>query len=147
MTISNGLGWSPDGGTMYYVDTPTMRIDAFDYDASTGAISNRRPFVEIDGKGRPDGLCVDVEGAVWVALWPGWSVRRHLADGRIDAVIPLPVGQVSSCVFGGPTLDELFITSAWNDLSEEERAAQPLAGGLFRAAVGIRGVHRGSFAG
>lgn len=62
-------------------------------------------------------------------------------------MIPLPVGQVSSCVFGGPTLDELFITSAWNDLSEEERAAQPLAGGLFRAAVGIRGVHRGSFAG
>ena len=81
MTVSNGLGWSPDGGTMYYVDTPTMRIDAFDYDASTGAISNRRPFVEIDGKGRPDGLCVDVEGAVWVALWPGWSVRRHLPTG------------------------------------------------------------------
>jgi len=147
VTISNGLGWSPDGGTMYYVDTPTMRIDAFDYDVGSGAMSGRRPFVEIDGDGRPDGLCVDVEGAVWIALWPGWSVRRYLADGTLDAILPLPVAQVSSCAFGGPALDQLFVTSAWTNLSDEARAAQPLAGGLFRASVGTRGIPRGSFAG
>ena len=147
VTISNGLGWSPDGATMYYVDTPTRRIDAFDYDLATGAISRRRTFVDIDGEGRPDGLCVDVEGAVWVALWPGWSVRRYLADGTLDAILPVPVGQVSSCVFGGPALDTLYITSAWSTLSDADRAAQPLAGGLFRASVGMRGVPRGTFAG
>ena len=132
---------------MYYVDTPTKRIDAFDYDVDSGAMSRRRPFVEIEGEGRPDGLCVDVEGAVWVALWPGWSVRRYLADGTLDAILPLPVAEVSSCVFGGPSLDELFITTAWSTLSDEQRAAQPLAGSLFRASVGTRGVPRASFAG
>lgn len=147
VTISNGLGWSPDGGTMYYVDTPTKRIDAFDYDVDSGAISRRRPFVEIEGEGRGDGLCVDVDGAVWVALWPGWSVRRYLADGTLDAILPLPVGEVSSCVFGGPSLDELFITTAWSTLSDEQRAAQPLAGSLFRASVGTRGIPRASFSG
>jgi sugar lactone lactonase YvrE len=147
ITISNGLGWSPDGGTMYYVDTPTRRIDAFDYDLATGALSRRRPFAEIDGDGRPDGLCVDVDGAVWVALWPGWSVRRYLVDGTLDAILPVPVAKVSSCTFGGPSLDELFITTASTELSEEERAAQPHAGSLFRASVGVRGVLRASFAG
>jgi sugar lactone lactonase YvrE len=147
VTISNGLGWSPDGGTMYYVDTPTKRIDAFDYDVESGAISRRRPFVEIEGEGRGDGLCVDVDGAVWVALWPGWSVRRYLADGTLDAIVPLPVAEVSSCVFGGSSLDELFITTAWSTLSDEQRAAQPLAGSLFRASVGTRGIPRASFSG
>ena len=147
VTISNGLGWSPDGGTMYYVDTPTKRIDAFDYDLESGAISRRRPFVEIEGEGRGDGLCVDVDGAVWVALWPGWSVRRYLADGTLDAILPLPVAEVSSCVFGGPSLDELFITTAWSTLSDEQRAAQPLAGSLFRASVGTSGIPRASFSG
>ena len=147
VNISNGLGWSPDGETMYYVDTPTKRIDAFDYDVDSGAISRRRPFVEIEGEGRGDGLCVDVDGAVWVALWPGWSVRRYLADGTLDAILPLPVAEVSSCVFGGPSLDELFITTAWSTLSDEQRGAQPLAGSLFRASVGKRGIPRASFSG
>jgi sugar lactone lactonase YvrE len=147
VTISNGLGWSPDGGTMYYVDTPTTRIDAFDYDVDSGAISGRRPFVQIEGEGRPDGLCVDIEGAIWIALWPGWSVRRYLVDGTLDAILPLPVAEVSSCVFGGSALDELFITTAWSTLSDEQRAAQPHAGSLFRASVGMRGLPRASFAG
>jgi sugar lactone lactonase YvrE len=147
VTISNGLGWSPDGGTMYYVDTPTRRIDAFDYEVASGAISRRRGFVDIDGKGRPDGLCVDVEGAVWVALWPGWSVRRYLPDGTLDAIVPVPVAEVSSCVFGGPSLDELFITTAWTTLSEGARRGQPHAGSLFRTSVGVHGVPRAAFAG
>ncbi len=143
VTISNGLGWSPDGATMYYVDTPTLRIDAF-----TGAIGARRTFAEIDvGEGRPDGLCVDVEGAVWVALWPGWSIRRYLPDVTLDALIQLPVAQVSSCAFGGPDLDELYITTAWTGLSDAERAAQPHAGGLFRAHPGVRGLALASFGG
>jgi sugar lactone lactonase YvrE len=147
VSISNGLGWSPDGGTMYYVDTPTRRIDAFDYDVATGAISRRRRFAEIDGVGRGDGLCVDVEGAVWVALWPGWSVRRYLADGTLDAILPVPVAEVSSCVFGGPALDQLFITTAWSTLSDADREAQPHAGSLFRASVGVRGLPRAIFEG
>jgi sugar lactone lactonase YvrE len=147
-TISNGLGWSPDGGTMYYVDTPTMRVDAFEFDLATGDLGERRTFVEFpEGQGRPDGLCVDVEGALWVAFWPGWSVRRYLPDGTLDAVIPVPAAQTSSCVFGGPELDQLFITSAWTGLSDADRAKQPLAGGLFRADPGVRGVPRAAFAG
>jgi sugar lactone lactonase YvrE len=147
VTISNGIGWSPDGATMYYVDTPTMRIDAFDYDLGTGEPSNRRPFVEIEGPGRPDGLCVDVEGGVWVALWPGWAVRRYLADGTLDAVIPVPVAKVSSCAFGGHGLGQLYITTAQVDLTDEEHDAQPLAGGLFTASPGVRGVAKASFGG
>lgn len=148
ISISNGLGWSVDGGTMYYVDTPTLRIDAFDYDVESGEASGRRMFVAIEpGAGRPDGLCVDTDGAVWVALWPGWAVRRYLPDGTLDAVLPLPVAQVSSCVFGGPALDELFITTAWTGLSEVDRAAQPLAGSLFRARPGSRGLPRPAFCG
>jgi sugar lactone lactonase YvrE len=133
---------------MYYADTPTLRIDAFDYDLAAGTLSNRRPFVQVsEGGGRPDGLCVDVEGAVWLALWPGWAVHRYLPDGSLDAVIPVPVARVSSCGFGGESLDQLFITTARVDLSDEERAAQPHAGSLFRADPGVRGVPRGSFAG
>jgi sugar lactone lactonase YvrE len=147
VSISNGLGWSPDGGTLYYVDTPTNRIDAFDYDVATGAMTRRRPFVEVEGKGQPDGLCVDEEGAVWLALWNGWSVRRYLADGTLDAIIPMPAAQVTSCTFGGESLDRLFITSAWEGLTPEERAAQPHAGSLFRTSVGVRGVTRATFRG
>src|SRR6185295_17310433 len=139
-TMAYDYANAPGAGALY-------RIDAFDYDVATGAISRRRPFVEIDGVGRGDGLCVDVEGAVWVALWPGWSVRRYLADGTLDAILPVPVAEVSSCVFGGPALDELFITTAWSTLSDADREAQPHAGSLFRAEVGVRGVPRASFAG
>ena len=127
ISVSNGLGWSPDGTTMYYVDTPTGRIDRFDFDPVRGDISGRREFVTIrEGKGLPDGLTVDSEGAVWVATWPGWSVHRYLPDGTLDAVMPLPVSNVSSCELGGVDLRDLFITTAWEQLSEEEHAAQPL---------------------
>lgn len=148
VTISNGLGWSPDGTTMYYVDTPTYRVDRFDFDPPSGDISNRREFVTIrHGGGRPDGLTVDSEGAVWVATWPGHGVHRYLPDGTLDAVIPLPVSNVSSCEFGGPDLRDLYITTAWELLSEEEHAAQPLAGSLFRTRVEVPGKPRVPFAG
>jgi sugar lactone lactonase YvrE len=148
VTISNGLGWSPDGCTMYYVDTPTLRIDRFDFDPGSGDIENRREFVTIrHGDGRPDGLTVDSEGAVWVATWPGYAVHRYLPDGTLDAIVPLPVSNVSSCEFGGVDLHDLYITTAWELLTEEEHAAQPLAGSLFRTRVEVPGLPRVPFAG
>jgi len=148
VSISNGLGWSPDGATMYYVDTATYRIDRFDFDPASGDIGERREFVTIrEGGGRPDGLTVDSEGAVWVATWPGWGVHRYLPDGALDAIMPLPVSNVSSCELGGHDLRDLYITTAWELLSEEERAAQPLAGSLFRGRVDVPGVPRTPFAG
>jgi sugar lactone lactonase YvrE len=148
VSISNGLGWSPDGSTMYYVDTPTMRVDRFDFDPAGGTVTNRREFVTIrHGGGRPDGLTVDAEGAVWVATWPGYGVHRYLPDGTLDAVIPLPVSNVSSIELGGPDLRDAFITTAWELLSDEEHAAQELAGSLFRARVEVPGLPRTPFAG
>jgi sugar lactone lactonase YvrE len=148
VTISNGLGWSPDGTTMYYVDTPTMRIDKFDFDPGSGDIAGRREFVTIhEGGGRPDGLTVDAEGAVWVATWPGYGVHRYLPDGTLDAIIPLPVSNVSSIELGGPDLRDAFITTAWELLSQEEHDAQPLAGSLFHTRVEVQGRPRVPFAG
>jgi sugar lactone lactonase YvrE len=148
VTISNGLGWSPDGTTMYYVDTPTLRIDRFDFDPVSGDIANRREFVTVrTGGGRPDGLTVDSEGAVWVATWPGYGVHRYLPDGTLDAIIPLPVSNVSSIELGGPDLRDAYITTAWELLSEEEHAAQPLAGSLFHTRVEVAGQLRVPFAG
>jgi sugar lactone lactonase YvrE len=148
VTISNGLGWSPDGATMYYTDTATARIDMFDFDAVSGDIANRRPFVTVrEGGGRPDGLTVDSEGAVWVATWPGYGVHRYLPDGSLDAIIPLPVSNVSSIELGGADLCDAFITTAWELLSEEEHAAQPLAGSLFHTRVEVPGRSRVPFAG
>jgi sugar lactone lactonase YvrE len=140
VSTSNGIDWSPDNRTAYYVDTPTGRIDVFDFFLSTGAIENRRPFVTIPpGAGHPDGLIVDSEGFVWVCLWKGGAVRRYSPDGKLDRVIEMPVSLVTKCAFGGPDLDVLFITTAWIDLSEDQRAEQPLAGGLFRCRPGVKG--------
>ena len=140
VSTSNGIDWSPDNRTAYYVDTPTGRIDTFDFDLTSGVLGHRRPFVEIaSDDGSPDGLIVDAEGFVWVCLWKGAAVRRYSPDGRLDTVIPMPVAKVTKCAFGGPNLDELFITTAWTGLSEAERTQQPLAGGLFRVRPGVRG--------
>jgi sugar lactone lactonase YvrE len=139
VTISNGLDWSLDGGTMYYVDSPLQRIDAFDYVPSTGEISDRRTVVKVAPEmGTPDGLTVDADGGIWVALWGGSAVHRYL-DGRLERVIKLPVSQPTSCAFGGAELDELYVTSASEGLSDSDRRAQPLAGALFRIRPGIRG--------
>lgn len=148
VAISNGLDWSLDGRTMYYVDTPTRRIDQFDFDPDTGAISGRRPFVAIPpGDGSPDGLTIDAEGGLWLALWDGWLVRRYGPDGSIDREIRLPVSEVTCPVFGGPDLDELYVTSGWELLSDEQHAREPLAGGLFRVRPGVRGRPASPFAG
>jgi sugar lactone lactonase YvrE len=148
VTISNGLDWSPDGRRMYYIDTPTRRIDVFDYERETGGIRNRRPLVEIPrDEGHPDGMTLDAEGFLWVALWGGGALRRYSPEGALDRVVPLPVTHPTSCAFGGPDLADLYITSARVALSEDERARQPHAGGVFRCRPGVVGRPANAFAG
>jgi sugar lactone lactonase YvrE len=148
VSISNGIGWSPDGATMYYVDSPTRRVDAFDFDGRDGTIEHRRTIITLgEGEGLPDGLAVDAEGAIWLAAWGGWAVRRHAPDGTLEAILPLPVAQVSSCAFGGVDLDVLFVTSAREGLALDDRRAQPLAGRLFRTRPGVRGLPTTPYAG
>jgi sugar lactone lactonase YvrE len=141
VTVSNGLGWSPDGGLMYYVDSPLRRIEMFDYDPATGEAFQRRTFSDLSGfDGVPDGLTVDADGYVWVAVWGGGVLRRFAPDGSQDAVVPMPVSQPTSMAFGGPGLADLFVTSASISLSEAELAAQPLAGRLLRLTPGPIGL-------
>jgi sugar lactone lactonase YvrE len=140
VTISNGIDWSLDGRRMYYVDSPTRRIDVFDFDPETGAIANRRPFVEVPAEaGIPDGLTIDADGFVWLALWGGAALRRYGPDGGLERSVPLPVSHPTSCAFGGPGLDLLYVTSARRPLGADERARQPAAGGLLRLRPGVVG--------
>jgi sugar lactone lactonase YvrE len=142
VTTSNGLGWSPDGKTMYYIDSPTKRVVAYDYDVATGALGDVRTVVTIaeDG-GVPDGMTVDAEGMLWVAQWGGWQVARwNPQTGEQLAAIPVPAARVTSCTFGGPGNDELYITTARIDLPEADLEKQPHAGGLFRAKPGVQGL-------
>jgi sugar lactone lactonase YvrE len=141
VTISNGLDWSPDGSLAYYNDTATGQVDVFDYSREDG-LTNRRRFV--DTGARPDGLTVDAEGGVWVALSNGGAVRRYTPDGVLDAVVELPVTKVTACTFGGPRLDMLFITTSREDLPE---GVEPQAGSLFRAMPGVTGQAVREFAG
>jgi sugar lactone lactonase YvrE len=141
VTISNGLEWTPDGSRAYYVDTPTGRIDVFDYDHDDG-LTGRRPFV--DTGGAPDGLTVDADGGVWVAIYDGGCVHRYGPDGTLDEVVEVGARQVTACTLGGPDLDQLFITTSREHL---EAGDDPLAGALFHARVGVRGRPVREFAG
>jgi sugar lactone lactonase YvrE len=144
VTISNGLEWSPDGLRAYYNDTDTGRVDVFDYDPEAGLV-NRRPFVDVPREhGRPDGLTVDAEGGVWVALNHSGTVQRYTPAGGVDAVVEVAPRQVTACTFGGERLDQLYITTSREDLRPDE---DPLAGALFRADVGVRGLPVREFTG
>jgi sugar lactone lactonase YvrE len=148
-TVSNGTGWSPDGRRMYYVDSPTRRIDVFDVDPATGLVSGRRPFVKLDAgtAGWPDGLCVDADGGVWLALWAGGAVRRYTPTGRLDRVIPVPTTNTTACSFGGARLTDLYITTARDRLDEATLAAQPHAGDVFVLTDAGEGLPGHAFAG
>jgi sugar lactone lactonase YvrE len=140
-TISNGLGWSADGTTMWFADSGEGTVDAFDFDAGSGAIERRRTVIRVDpADGVPDGLCVDAEDHIWLALWDGGEVRRHTPAGELVARVAVDAARPTSCCFGGRDLATLYISTASVDLTAEQRAAQPLAGRLFRADVGVRGV-------
>jgi sugar lactone lactonase YvrE len=148
VTISNGLDWSLDGRTMYYIDTRTCRVDQLDYDVSTGSISNRRPFIEVpESDGSPDGMTIDAEGYLWVALWKGWAVHRYAPDGALDMRVDVPAAETSSCAFGGPDLDQLFITTAQEGFPPGGKPDQPHAGSLFVCRPGPHGRAPFRFAG
>jgi sugar lactone lactonase YvrE len=146
ITISNGIVWSPDGRTCWYIDTPTDRVDAFDYDVTSGRLSNRRPAVHFPpGVGHPDGMAIDERGQLWVAMWGGGCVLHcDPMSGRILGRIDIPGARnITSCAFGGANLDTLFITSSRGDHAD---STLPYAGDLFVAHPGVRGVPSPSFA-
>jgi sugar lactone lactonase YvrE len=142
VTVSNGTGWSPDGRLMYYVDSPTRRVDVFDF--VDGRPVGRRPLAEIeDGAGFPDGLTVDADGCVWVALWDGGAVRRYTPSGALDRVIELPVPRVTACAFGGAGLTDLYLTTARAGLT----APHPMAGSLLVVPNAGKGLSPRAFEG
>ncbi len=149
VTTSNGLDWSPDRSKMYYIDTPTMMVRAFDYDADSGTITGERTVVRIpDGVGRPDGMTVDAEGMLWVAHWDGGRVTRwNPANGELLTTVIFPADRVTSCAFGGDDLGTLFVTTARHGLSPQQLEKQPHAGSLFAFRPGVRGLPASQFAG
>ncbi len=147
--ISNGIVWSSDKTTMYFIDSPTRRVDAFDYDDATGEIANRRTAVALpEGIGYPDGMAIDAEDKLWVALWAGWGVARFdPATGELLEKIDVGASQVTACALGGPELTDMYITTARRDLTGDLLDDQPHAGGLFHARVSVPGVPSTAFAG
>ena len=142
VTLSNGLAWRPDGTELFYVDTPTQRIDAYRADPATGELGPRRTVAVIpEAAGMPDGLTLDAEGMLWLGLWGGGAVWRiDPADGRCVGIVEVPTPNVTACAFGGPGLDDLYITTA-------REAGSPLGGALFHARVGVSGLPAYAFAG
>jgi sugar lactone lactonase YvrE len=133
---------------MYFIDTPLRQVDRFAFDPSTGSISDRTPAVSFrPGAGDPDGMTLDAEDHLWVALWDGWAVERYAPDGSLELRVEVPAAQASSCTFGGPDLDLLFITTAQKDFPVGGRGDQPHAGGLFVCQAGVRGRPAHRFAG
>jgi sugar lactone lactonase YvrE len=143
VTESNGIGWRADGTTMYFVDSgePEPRIRAFGFDVASGDLGAARDLVRFPAGGAvPDGLVVDAEDCVWVAMWGGGEVRRYAPDGELLAILPVPVSQPTCPAFGGAGLDELYLTSGWQDMTAGQRAAEPLAGHVLHTRPGARGM-------
>lgn len=139
VTISNGLAWAQEDRTMYYIDTPTGRIDVLRLDAG-GRPVERRPLARVDGSdGVPDGMCIDDEGCLWVALWGGFGVRRYSPGGELIDTLEIDAPLVSSCCFGGPEGRTLFITTSQEDMDEATREAHPQSGKVFCAELAVGG--------
>jgi sugar lactone lactonase YvrE len=149
LRISNGLTWSPDGKTFYFIDTPTRQVLAFDYSLESGALSNPRPVVEVpEALGWPDGMTSDMDGMLWIAMWGGAKLTRwDPRTGKLLANIPVPALNVTACIFGGPDLSDLYITSARKGMTPEQLAAHPLTGGLFCLHTSVRGLPTYEFGG
>jgi sugar lactone lactonase YvrE len=143
--VSNGIAWSLDDHTLYYADTPTGGVDAFDFEPKTGTIASRRRLITIEpADGQPDGLVVDAEGCLWVALWNGWAVRRYATDGTHLGTVDIPVARATKPAFGGEGLTDLYVTTAAPDDQDDD---QPHAGGIFRVRPGVAGLPPNAFAG
>jgi sugar lactone lactonase YvrE len=148
MTIPNGLGWSPDGATMYVTDTGSGTITAYDFDVEAATISAPRVLTTFEAsEGGPDGLCVDAEGQVWTALWDGGGVARIAPDGARTGMLRLPVTRTTSCCFAGPELTELVVTSAHIGLDAQTLRSHPLSGATFKVRAGVAGLPAARFAG
>ncbi|WP_287939483.1 SMP-30/gluconolactonase/LRE family protein [Sphingopyxis sp.] len=148
LLTSNGAAFSPDGRTFYHADTPTHALHAYAVDPATGALGDGRLFHQFEqGKGRPDGGTVDAEGCYWSALWDGWRVVRLSPAGEILQTVEMPVQRPSMIALGGADLCTAFVTSAGKDLSDDARAAQPHAGGLFTFRVDVPGIIQPGFGG
>ncbi len=149
VTNSNGIAWSLDGTAMFYIDTPTLRVTRFDYDLRSGQIANPRTVITVPAdEGKPDGMTIDAEGMLWIALWGGSCVGRwDPRTGECHARVEVAARQVTACAFGGSDLTDLYITTARTGLSEVELATQPFAGGLFRVRPGVAGVTAYEFEG
>jgi sugar lactone lactonase YvrE len=147
--IANGLAWSPDYHSFYFIDTPTRNVMAYDYDLGTGAIANPRPVISVPPElGWPDGMTCDTHGLLWVALWGGAKLTRwNPASGQLLAEISFPALNVSSCAFGGPDLTDLFVTTARKEMDSGQLAKYPLSGGLFRIRTNILGMPTFAFGG
>ena len=146
LAISNTVCWSPDQRTMYFCDTATGWISAYDFDVDAGTIANKRPFASFD-RGVPDGSTVDAEGGLWNARWDGGCVVRFAPDGSVDRVVEVPCPLVTSCAFGGKDLDTLYITTARYLQDDAALAEAPQSGSLFAVKPGVRGLPDGVFAG
>jgi L-arabinonolactonase len=138
--IANSIAFSPDGRRMYFADTPTKIIRAYDYDLDSGELSGERVFAALRGLGSPDGSTVDSDGCLWNAEWGGGRVVRYTPHGRIDRIVELPCAQVTCCAFGGDKLDRLFVTTARTGLDSAALAREPKAGALFAVDAGVRGL-------
>jgi sugar lactone lactonase YvrE len=147
VTISNGIVWTKDNKTMYYVDTPTSQIKAYDFDNKTGNISNERVVVEVDTElGFPDGMTIDEDDKLWVGMWNGNAVIRFNPEtGKVIQKIEVPAHNVTSCAFGGENLETLYITTASIDMTPEEINQYPLAGSVFKIVPGVKGVKSNFF--
>jgi len=142
VSISNGIAWNEDGSLMYYIDTPTGQVVQYDFDRKSGNIANKKTIITIPKEqGEPDGMTIDSDGMLWVALWDGFGVGRfNPLTGEMIQKIDVPVPKVTSCAFGGDNLDILYITSARVEMTEDELEKYPLSGGLFMAKTSAKGV-------
>ena len=147
--VSNGIVWTADAKTMYYIDSPTRCVDSFEYDRETGQISNRQTVIQFsEDQGYPDGMTIDAEDMLWVAQWDGWGVSRFdPKTGELLDKIEVPAAQVTACAFGGPELKDLFITTARRGIEAGDLEEQPYAGSLFHARPGVMGVRSNQYAG
>ena len=140
LSLSNGLGWSPDGSVLYSIDTIPRIVYARDYDAAAGTAGPRRVLVAFDEGVNPDGMCVDADGQLWIAIWGRGEVRRYTPDGVLTRTIELPSPHTTCVTFAGPDLSTMVITTATKDLGDDDLARFPLAGRLFTLDAGIRGL-------
>jgi len=150
VTESNGLGWSPDATVFYYTDSrqEPSRVRAFSFDLRSGELGDERDLVTFEpGDGLADGLVVDADGCLWIAMWDGGCVRRYSPNGELLGRYMVPVSRPTCPGFGGPDLDELYVTTAWEGMPAELRTAEPLAGHLLRAKPGARGLATACYAG